>query len=116
MRARVWLRRGSVGIASRSRSAISAGTVAVKGQGRRATKAGRAAGRGSARADDSSLVDVTRLVSELPFTVESAALACNQVTRLLLRHMLVAWGKRYLGDDSYVKVVSPRTELQCCVG
>jgi hypothetical protein len=62
---------------------------AVEGEGRVASQARRAAGSGDAGADSASLVNVAGLVGKAALAVQGAALTSNELTSLLLRHMLV---------------------------
>lgn len=64
-------------------------TDVVIGQRRRTTQARRSAGSWKSGAYIASLIDVGGLVGKRPFAIQSTALAGNELTSLLLGHVLL---------------------------
>lgn len=87
-RAQIVLARGMILGRSRGASISRRAANAVIGHGRSTAKAGGATGTGGALANVAALIDVAGLVGERTFTVQSAALAGNQLASLLLGHVL----------------------------
>lgn len=79
---------------------------AVKGQGRVSADARWSARARGARADVTSLVNISGLFSERSLAIQGAALAGDQVPSLLLRHMLVAREGQLGKDGSLVLLLS----------
>lgn len=124
LRARGRLGRRAVGVASRawgtSITSRRGAADAIKGQGRVSTNAGGSARTRGARADVTSLINISGLFSERSLAVQGAALAGDQVPSLLLRHVLVA-REGQLGKDGYVEKLlaqaqQTRRGLHVCSG
>lgn len=95
------------------RSHVSLGDAAngVVCEGGVASQACRAAGTRGTGADGSSLVNVAGLVRKAAFAIQSAALAGNELTSLLLAHMLVPLLDGNIRQDTYVR---RRFVSTCC--
>lgn len=104
---RVDISRGS------GRSHVSLGDAAngVVCEGGVASQACRAAGARGTGADDTGLVNVAVLVRKAAFAIQSAALASNELTSLLLGHMLVPLLDGNIRQDTYVR---RRFVSTCC--
>jgi hypothetical protein len=78
-------------VRSGARSAgIGRASDAVEGHGGVTAQAGRTTGARTTGAHTAVLVNVTSLVSERAFAIQGTALARDEFTSLLLRHVLVA--------------------------
>lgn len=106
-RAQIVLARGMI-LGSGRGTSISRRAVAnaVIGHGRSTAKAGGAAGSGGALANVAALIHVASLVGERTFTVQSAALASNQLASLLLGHVLAVVARVGAGGGAAGVVLS----------
>lgn len=103
-----------VDISRRSGSShVSLGDAAngIVCEGGMASQACRAAGARGTGADGTSLVNVAGLVRKAAFAIQSAALASNELTSLLLGHMLVPLLDGNIRQDTYVR---RRFVSTCC--
>jgi hypothetical protein len=92
LRARARIGRGDIWVCRRAGSCrfatLGDATNAVKGQRGGATEAGRATGSRGTGAHIAVLINIAALLSERSFAIQGAALPSNEVTRLLLGHVL----------------------------